>query len=58
MQFVLRIEKKSFQLPKKREKKSKLNSHVRELRVHSLTIVPSDFCSRLRAILGRRDWEI
>lgn len=58
MQFVLRIEKKKFSITEKKRKKSKLNSHVRELRVHSLTIVPSDFCSRLRAILGRRDWQI
>lgn len=58
MQFVLRIEKKFSITEKKERKKSKLNSHVRELRVNSLTIVPSDFCSRLRAILGRRDWQI
>lgn len=31
MQFVLRIEKKKFSITEKKRKKSKLNSHVREL---------------------------
>lgn len=57
MEFVLK-KGKVFNYKKEREKKNKLNSHVRELRVHSLSIAPPDCCSRLRALLGGQDWQI
>lgn len=57
MEFVLK-KGKVFNYKKEREKKNKLNSHVHELRVHSLSIAPPDCCSRLRALLGGQDWQI
>lgn len=57
MEFVLK-KGKVFNYKKEREKKNKLNSHVHELRVHSLSIAPPDCCSRLRALLGGQDWHI
>lgn len=57
MQFVLK-KGKVFDYKKKERKKNNPNSHVRELRVHFLSIAPPDCCNRLRALLGGQDWQI
>lgn len=58
MQFVLRIEKKSFQLPKKREKRANsIPMFVNYVSIRS-PLCRQTSAVELRAILGRRDWQI